>query len=168
MAVTIQDFSAQVIAKINTISLNWLDTTANEIAAKANRNVQLDGEAGQELRGSYRTETDLAQAKATIGSSKEEAFWEEYGTGSHADTVKNGGKKGRSDWWVWAPGWEPGSRPRYTEQEAKAYAADCQSRGIDAHASNGRDPSYTLEKSYINTKSAAIEELKSLLKRGLV
>lgn len=88
-------------------------------------------------------------------------------TGSHADTAKNGGIPGRPMWWVWAPEWETGSRPRYTESEAKAYAAWNQERGIDAHATNGRDPSYTLENAFIQTKPAVIAEFERLVREGL-
>ena len=60
MAVEFQDFSYQVKAKLTAASINALREAGFEVAAHANRNVKLDGDAGQSLRGSYRSAVDEA------------------------------------------------------------------------------------------------------------
>lgn len=166
MAVVFQDFSFQVKAQLNQTTLEWLEETASEIASQANRNVQLEDDAGRKLRGSYSYDVDSVQGEAVIGTPHEEGFWEEFGTGSYADTSKNGGIQGRPMWWVYVTNETPRTdNPIYrTEEEAKAVAASWREEGKDAHASNGRRPSYTLENAFTTTKPRAISSLEQKLK----
>lgn len=171
MAVQFQDFSYQVKAKLTAASIQALKEAGFEVAAHANRNVKLDGDAGQALRGSYRSVVDETAGVASIGTSREEGYWEEYGTGSHADTRKNGGKQGRQDWWVYNEG-EPYDGPESThyatEADAQSAAAYIHSRyGSTAIASNGREPSYTLENAFIQTKPDVVREFERLVMEGL-
>ena len=92
-------------------------------------------------------------------------------TGSHADTSKNGGKQGRKDWWVYNEG-EPYDGPESThyatEADAQSAAAYIHKAfGSNAIASNGRDPSYTLENAFTQTKPAVIAEFERLIREGL-
>ena len=171
MAVQFVDNSYQVKAKLTQAAINGLREAGFEVAAHANRNVQLDGDAGRALRGSYKSVVDESAGEATIGTTREEGFWEEYGTGSHADTRKNGGKQGRQDWWVYNEG-EPYDGPESTqyasEADAQSAAAYIRGRyGSNAIASNGRDPSYTLENAFIQTKPAVVAEFERLVREGL-
>lgn len=169
MAVTVQDFSVQVKARLNQLTINALTESGFEVAAHANSNVQLEDDAGQKLRGSYRSEVDASVGKATVGTSLEEGFWEEFGTGSHADTAKNGGIPGRPMWWVYVTNETPRTdNPVYrTEEEAKAVAASWRAEGKDAHATNGREPNYTLEKAFIAKKGAIVRNFERTLESGL-
>lgn len=171
MAVEFQDFSYQVKAKLTQAAINGLKEAGFEVASHANRHVQLDGDAGQALRGSYKSVVDEAAGQVTIGTSREEGYWEEFGTGSHADTSKNGGMQGRQDWWVYNEG-EPYDGPESThyatEADAQSAAAMIRSvYGSNAIASNGREPSYTLENAFIQTKPAVIAEFERLVREGL-
>lgn len=171
MAVQFQDFSYQVKAKLTSASINALREAGFEVASHANRHVKLDGDAGQALRGSYRSAVDEAAGHVEVGTSREEGYWEEFGTGSHADTAKNGGKPGRKDWWVYNEG-EPYDGPESThyatEADAQSAALYIRGRyGSNAIASNGRDPSYTLENAFIQTKPAVIAEFERLIREGL-
>lgn len=171
MAVQFQDFSYQVKAKLTAAAINGLREAGFEVAAHANRNVKLDGDAGQALRGSYRSVVNESAGEVQVGTSREEGYWEEFGTGSHADTSKNGGKQGRQDWWVYNEG-EPYDGPESThyatEADAQSAALYIRGRyGSNAIASNGRDPSYTLENAFIQTKPAVIAEFERLVREGL-
>lgn len=168
--IVFQDFSAQVKAAMKAEADAWLYTWSNEIASQAKRNCQMDGNVGVQLRGSYTTSVDTNAGEAKIGSTLEAAYWEEYGTGSHADTVKNGGKEGRKDWWVYVkdqPPRETESTHYQTEAEAQAVADSMRAEGFDAYATNGRDPNYTLEKAFISTKPRAKADMEARLQRGL-
>lgn len=171
MAVEFQDFSYQVKAKLTAASINALREAGFEVAAHANRNVKLDGDAGQSLRGSYRSAVDEAAGEVQIGTSKEEGYWEEFGTGAYADTSKNGGKQGRKDWWVYNEG-EPYDGPESThyptQADAQSAATYIRGRyGKNAIASNGRPPAYTLENAFTQTKPAVIAEFERLIREGL-
>lgn len=157
MAVEFQDFSIQVKAELNDTTKAWLHTWANEIASKAKDTVQMDGEQGVQLRKSYRADVDDGAGVAQIGTPLESGYWEEYGTGEYA--VHGDGRKG---WWVYKDGYQGSGGKVLTEQEAKAIAASDPS----LHASNGREPSYTLEKAFTAVKPKAIADLESKL-RGM-
>lgn len=168
--IVFQDFSAQVKAAMKAEADAWLYTWSNEIASQAKRNCKMDGNVGVQLRGSYTTSVDTIAGEARIGSTLEAAYWEEYGTGSHADTLKNGGKQGRKDWWVYVkdqPPRETESTHYSTEAEAQSVAASMCAQGFDAYATNGRDPNYTLEKAFITTKPRATADMETRLQRGL-
>lgn len=158
MAVTVQDFSVQVKTKMSQAVANALRESGAEVASHANSNVRMPYDAGQKLRGSYSYSVDAAGGRCTVGTPLEEGYWEEFGTGSHADTAKNGGVPGRPEWWVFIPNETPRTdNPVYrTEEEAKAIAASWREDGKDAHASNGNDPNYTLEKAF-TAKKATIQ-----------
>jgi hypothetical protein len=171
MAVQFINNSYQVKAKLTQAALQALNEAGFEVAAHANRHVQLDGDAGQVLRGSYRHVVDEGAGEVQIGTDREEGYWEEFGTGSHADTSKNGGKQGRKDWWVYNEG-EPYDGPESTHypNQAAAQSAATYIRaryGSNAIASNGRDPSYTLENAFTQTKPTVIAEFERLVREGL-
>lgn len=168
--IVFQDFSVQVKDAMKAEADAWLYTWSNEIASQARRNCQMDGNVGVQLRGSYTTSVDTTAGEAKIGSTLEAAYWEEYGTGSHADTVKNGGKQGRKDWWVYVKDQPPRDKESThykTEAEARAVADSMRSEGFDAYATNGRDPNYTLENAFIVTKPKAKADMETRLQRGL-
>lgn len=173
MPVEFRDFSFQVKAKINETTLNWLEETANEVASQAKRNTSTEGWTNGErtsLRDSYSYELNGSKGEAMVGSSLEQAYWEEFGTGSHADTSKNGGREGRKDWWVYIPGREkPANEPESThyqdETEARSAAAYIKRKyNKDAVATNGRKPNYTLEKAFKSVKPKAVAQLEKKLK----
>ena len=165
--IVLLDFSSQVKETMNDEAVAWLYTWSNEIASHAKRNCQMDGNVGVQLRGSYTTSVDTTSGEAQIVSTLESAYWEEYGTGSHADTLKNGGKQGRKDWWVYVKDQPPRlteSTHYQTEAEAEAVAASMRAEGFDAYATNGRDPNYTLENAFIATKPKAQADMEARLK----
>lgn len=155
MAVEFKDYSIEVKAALNDITKGWLHTWANEIASKARDNTQMDGEQGVQLRRSYRADVDEGAGSAKVGTPLESGYWEEYGTGEYA--VHGDGRKG---WWVYKDGYQGNGGKVLTEDEAKAIAASDPS----LHASNGRKPSYTLEKAFTATRPKAVADLENKLK----
>lgn len=168
---TYRDFSVTVKAALNDISIGWLDETAGEIVTHAVRNCKMatDGEReGRELRESYRYTMDEGKGEARIGSPRESAFWEEFGTGSYADQSANGGKQGRQGWWVYVKNGDKhspnGGQTYQTQQEAEEIAQFMRDDGLDAYATNGREPNYTLQKGFKRIMPRAEEELAERLK----
>ena len=155
MAVEFQDFSFEVKAEINEKSIAWLHKWANSIASHAKDNCKLDGEAGIELRKSYRAEFDDNKGEALIGTHLEQGYWEEFGTGEHA--VREPHRRG---WWVYKDGYEGKGGKVLTEAQAKAMAAG----DPTVHATNGREPSYTLENADKAKKKRAEAELEKIMK----
>lgn len=158
MAVKYEDFSLKVKAAINDTTIAWLHEWASEINSHAARHCQMD-DNGQ-LRGSYAHVVDENKGRAAIGTPLESGFWEEFGTGEHADTSKNGGKPGRKGWWVYSDEVKGNGGKTRTEAQAKAIAAS----DPKLHATNGREPNYTLEKAFTANRAKAEADLASKLK----
>lgn len=168
--VKFKDFSMEVKAALDKTTIAWLLETANEVTSHAQRNCVMEDDAGKRLKGSYANNVDKDKGIATIGTPLEEGYWEEFGTGSHADVHANGGKPGRPGWWVYVKGEKP--RPKASKQyrykdEAEAIAESMRAEGLDAYATNGRDPNYTLEKAFEANKSKSISRLNKLLKERM-
>lgn len=168
--VKFKDFSIEVAAALDETTIKWLLETANEVTAQAQRNCVMEDDAGKRLKGSYNNTVDEKEGTATVGTPLEEGYWEEFGTGSYADTTKNGGKKGRPGWWVYVKGQGPSiksSKEYRDKDEAQAIASSMKADGLDAYATNGRKPNYTLEKSFEAVKNPAIAQLKQKLKERM-
>ena len=168
--VDFKDFSMQVNAELNKTTIAWLLETANEVTSQAQRNCVMEDDAGKRLKGSYTNTVDKDKGVATVGTPLEEGYWEEFGTGSHADMGKNGGKPGRQGWWVYVKGQGPSAKVSHEyrdKDEAQAIADSMRAEGLDAYATNGRDPNYTLEKAFEATKNPSISRLKQLLKEKM-
>lgn len=155
MQIEFHDYSIQVKAKLNDETKKWLETWAQEIASQAKDNTQLDGDAGIELRKSYKA-VNSGAGEAKVGTPLEAGYWEEYGTGEYA--AHGDGRKG---WWVYKDGYTGNGGPVLTEAAAKARAA----RSSSLHATNGRKPAYTLEKSFTNAAPKAKADLEARLKK---
>lgn len=170
MAVEFQNNSMQVKQELENIAVAWLHTWGNEIAAQAKRNTSSEGWTNGErtaLRDSYDCVVDETKTVATVGTPLEQGYWEEFGTGEHADTSKNGGREGRKDWWVYVAGQEPSDKESThykTKEEAEAVAESMRADGFDAYATNGREPNYTLENAFIAVKPKAIRDLENKTK----
>lgn len=168
MSVKLEDYSIEVKEALNDAVKQWLHEASFEVQAHAQRNckMHLDGEEeGRRLRESYKNVVDEDKGEAIVGSARESVYWEEFGTGSHA---ANG--DGRKGWWVYVKNGETRSKTGQTYssfEEADAVAQSMQAQNIDAYATNGREPNYTLENAFKQTKAKAQRRLDQLLKEGM-
>lgn len=159
--VTLVDYSDMVKDMLQSEKAAWLHTWANEIAAQAARNCKMD-DKGQ-LRGSYSSYVDEQKGEATIGTPLEAGYWEEFGTGEHAVDRS----KSRSGWWVYVKGQASrgGGITYDDEEQAQAVAASMQDDGLDAYATNGRDPQHTLENAFKVTEPKMKADLLNRLNK---
>lgn len=166
MPVKLNDYSFEVKAALNDISKRWLHEAGFEVASHAQRNCKLDGQEGSKLRGSYKSIVDEGAGEAMVGSPLESVYWEEFGTGSHA--AHGDGRKG---WWVYIKNGETRSKTGQTygtQAEAEEAAEFLRKvKHLDAYATNGRDPSYTLETAFKTTMPKAKAMLEQMLKEGM-
>lgn len=166
MPVKLNDYSFEVKAALNDITKQWLHEASFEVQAHAQRNCKLDGQEGTKLRGSYKNVVDEDKGEALVGSPLESVYWEEFGTGSHA--AKGDGRKG---WWVYIKNGESRNKTgqTYASQAEAQEAADFlrEVKKLDAYATNGRDPSYTLENAFKQTMPKSERMLEQMLKEGM-
>lgn len=84
-----RDFSIQVKAAMNEAAIAFLHEAGGEVVAQTVRNSRVD--TGK-TAGSFQNVVDVGKYEATIGSSEENAIWEEFGTGEYA--LHGDGRKG--------------------------------------------------------------------------
>ena len=160
--VEFKDFSFNVKAALNDTTIAWLYEWANEITSHAQRNCKMEDDKGKQLKGSYKNKVNESKGEAQVGSQLESAYWEEWGTGEYA--AHGDGRKG---WWVFVKGQESkgGGKTYHTKEEAEEAAAYLRSaKKLDAYATNGRRPNYTLEKAFKENHQKAKADLERKLK----
>lgn len=174
--VKFEDYSIEIIGELNEATKAALHEIAGEIVSHAQRNASTEGWTSSErtqLRDSYAAnEENIDDGIVQVGTPLEQGFWEEFGTGSHAATGKNGGKPGRPGWWIYTPGHTSPSgkksRTYATEEEAEEMAEYIRKEyGKTAIVTNGREPSYTLENAYIANRAFAEKKTAEILKERL-
>lgn len=144
------DNSKQVSAAIEKAVRAALEEAGGEIEAQAKRNSR---SSTGDTKGSFRHEIDGDSVH--IGSSLENAVWEEFGTGTYAE---NGGKPG---YWVFVKGSGGGGRSNgrsYTLQEAKQVMAILRSQGLEAYYTNGKRGTRALTKAF-EAKKPIVEKI---------
>ena len=169
MPVKFIDHSITVKADLNDVTIAKLYEAANAVKSHAQRNCTMRSEDDGRLAGSYRADVDEDAGKAQIGTPMEEGFWEEFGTGSHADTKKNGGKPGRSGWWIYTPDSEGPEDYKSNVYSSKSEAEEMAAyiRKVHKHeavVTDGREPNYTLEKAFIENENKIQKRFEDGLK----
>lgn len=109
MSIVFKDYSKDVIKKMNTLGVAWLEEASGEIEAQTKQNTKVD--TGK-TKGSWQHTVNDDKLEAFVGSRYKNAVWEEYGTGIYA---LNG--NGRKTPWVYTPDGEHfyttvGKKPR--------------------------------------------------------
>lgn len=146
MAVTFRDNSDSVKAGLAAAVNAFLHEAGGEMVSQTVKNSRTD--TGQ-TKGSYRYELTAGDGESTvlIGSSLENAIWEEFGTGEYA--LQGNGRKG---YWVYVKGGSsrPGSgqTKSYTLAEAKRVVAFLRKKGLDAYYTKGKKPARPLYYAY--------------------
>ena len=130
--VIFEDFTIKVQGAIDDRINVALEECAGELEAGVKRNTRVD--TGN-TKNSWRHVVDTSKHEATVGSSLENAIWEEFGTGEHA--LGGDGRQG---------GW------RYQDAEG------------NWHYTRGKKPSRALYRAYIVLKSRLIKHIQETMK----
>lgn len=130
--IVFEDYSNKVIETMSDVISSALAEAAGEIVTQTQRNSRVDT---GETKGSFRYIVNEAKHEATIGSSKENAIWEEFGTGEYA--LKGNGRKG---------GW---------------YYKDKNGKG---HFTKGKPPTRAMFKAYAKLKPKIIKHFQEEFK----
>lgn len=84
--IVFENNSIQVMNVIKETAIAWLNEASGEIITQVTRNYDAAGRVDTgETKGSFSHKIDEEELKSTIGSDKENAIWEEYGTGIYAE-----------------------------------------------------------------------------------
>lgn len=124
--------TVQVKEAIGNNIIAVLEECAGELESQTKRNSRV--KTGK-TKNSFRHVVDENDLKATVGSSDENAIWEELGTGEYA--LKGNGRKG---------GW------KYVDEEGHG------------HFTHGKKPSRAMWNAYTTLKSKIINRIQNSLK----
>ena len=132
MAVEFKDFSIQVMDAMGDGINIVLEECAGLLESQVKRNSRVKS---SKTKNSFRHHVDDDSHVATIGSSEENAIWEEFGTGEHA--LNGDGRKG---------GWA------YQDEKG------------DWHFTHGKKPSRAFWKAYTSLKNKIIKHIQEFMK----
>lgn len=91
--VELRDYTIQVKNAMGDALRAFLEEAGGELEGKAAENTRVDTGS---LKGDWTYEVDQNGRKVTVGNPQENAIWEEFGTGEHAE-----GGDGRKGGWVY-------------------------------------------------------------------
>jgi len=134
MPVEFKDFSISVKSEMQDAAVKWLIEAAGELESQTKRNTRVD--TGK-TKGSWQYIVDEGKLEAVVGSTMENAIWEEFGTGEHA--LEGNGRKG---------GWF------YKDKEGNSVFT------------RGKKPNRALWNAF-NTKKAALIKRAEIIFRGM-
>ena len=158
------DFTVKVTEAMNDALIAALDEAAGELHAKTVRNSRQGYEYGDILATAlWEYELDADNLKASVGSKHEAGYWEEFGTGSHA---QNG--DGRKGWWVYiegGSGYEGKTNTYHTKEEAEKMAKYIKKEyGLTAIATDGIEPNTPLQRAFKSGKPVVERIFEAKLK----
>jgi len=162
--VEFEDFSVKVIDAMDEACIAFLHEAAAELMSQAKRKTKMGPKDGYDVKGSWKYEVDEGDKSAKVGNPLEASYWEELGTGEYALN-----KDGRKGWWVYVEGESnsPSRQPIRTKQEAEETAAYLRSKGLPAHATNGREPNRPLHNAFVENKAKIIRRAEQIIKGGM-
>lgn len=137
MSVEFHDFSIQVKAALESAGAQALEEAAGELEAQVKQNTAVD--TGQTKNSwTHRLRKSGSVHEAVIGSTMENAIWEEFGTGEYA--LNGNGRKG---------GW---------------YYVDERGKG---HFTHGKHPRRPFWKAYTALKNRLIKHIQDRIKGAM-
>lgn len=147
------DNRIKVEAALDDAIVAFLYESAGEIESQT-KDAQTRTDTGQ-TKGAWTHYVDEDKGEAVIGNPRENAIWEEYGTGEYA--LKGNGRKG--GWW--APVGPDGMSLKQASKFSKVKKD--KAGNIVAVFTYGKKPLRPLQKAFDKTKSKIIKRLGSIL-----
>ena len=134
-----------------------LEECACELESQVKRNSRVGIGNSAKTKNSFmhRVLRTSERYEATIGSSEENAIWEEFGTGEFA--LNRNGRKGA--WYVPVDGYV-GRKPTYNGKVVVVYGKE----GKKFYKTNGKKPSRAFWKAYTSLKSKIIKRIQEAMK----
>lgn len=154
MPVEFKDFSISVKSEMQDAAVKWLIEAAGELESQAKRNTRVD--TGQ-AKGTWRYVVDEGKLEARVGSEKENAIWEEFGTGEYA--LKGNGKK--TPWYVPVEGYTGKKKPTFNGKVIIVHGKN----GTDFYKTNGKKPNRALWRAFETSQEKIINQAKKIFGR---
>lgn len=149
-----EDNSIKVLEAIDKISQQWLEDATRILHRQVVQNTRVD--TGQ-TKGSWKRV--VSGNEGIVGSTSENAIWEEFGTGHYA--VNGDGRKGA--WYVPVEGYTGFKKPTFNGKVVVVYGKD----GKAFYKTNGKAPVRPLENAKNSTQGKIKKRLEQLVKETM-
>ena len=153
MGVEFKDYSVEVKEKLNDAIIAFLYEAGGEIQGKVIDNTE--GDSG-DTRKSWKYKVSESEGKVTIGSNSENAIWEEFGTGVHAE--KDNGRK--TPWYVPVEKVTGKKKPSYQGEVIIVHGKN----GQDFYKTDGKKPKRAFQRAFTSSKPVIKRMLENKLK----
>ena len=149
-----EDNSIKVMNALESVGKQWLEDATRILHRQVVQNTRVD--TGQ-TKGSWKKV--VTGDKGIVGSTSENAIWEEFGTGHYA--VNGDGRKGA--WYVPVDGYTGHKKPTFNGKVIVVYGKN----GKAYYKTNGKAPTRALENAKNSTEKKIQKRLETLLKEAM-
>lgn len=149
-----EDNSVKIIKALDEVGQQWLEDATRILHRQVVQNSRVD--TGQ-TKSSWKKIVE--DNEGIVGSTSENAIWEEFGTGHYA--VNGDGRKGA--WYVPVEGYLGHKKPTYNGKVIVVYGKN----GQAFYKTNGKKPNRALENAKNSTEKKMQNRLEQLIKEKL-
>ena len=149
-----EDNSVKIIKALDEVGQQWLEDATRILHRQVVQNSRVD--TGQ-TKSSWKKIVE--DNEGIVGSTSENAIWEEFGTGHYA--VNGDGRKGA--WYVPVEGYLGHKKPTYNGKVIVVYGKN----GQAFYKTNGKKPNRALENAKNSTEKKMQNRLEQLIKENL-
>ena len=149
-----EDNSVKILRALDEVGKQWLEDATRILHRQVVQNSRVD--TGQ-TKSSWKKIVE--DNEGIVGSTSENAIWEEFGTGHYA--VNGDGRKGA--WYVPVEGYLGHKKPTYNGKVIVVYGKN----GQAFYKTNGKKPNRALENAKNSTEKKMQNRLEQLIKEKL-
>lgn len=149
-----EDNSVKILRALDEVGQQWLEDATRILHRQVVKNSRVD--TGQ-TKSSWKKIVE--DKEGIVGSTSENAIWEEFGTGHYA--VNGDGRKGA--WYVPVEGYLGHKKPTYNGKVIVVYGKN----GQAFYKTNGKKPNRALENAKNSTEKKMQNRLEQLIKEKL-
>lgn len=149
-----EDNSIEVIKALDKVGEQWLEDATRILHRQVIQNTRVD--TGQ-TKSSWKKVVE--GNKGIVGSTSQNAIWEEFGTGHYA----LGGDGRKTPWYVPVNGYMGTKKPTYNGKVVIVYGKD----GTAFYKTNGKKPIRPLENAKNSTEKKIQKRLETLVKESM-
>lgn len=149
-----EDNSVKILRALDEVGQQWLEDATRILHRQVVQNSRVD--TGQ-TKSSWKKIVE--DNEGIVGSTSENAIWEEFGTGHYA--VNGDGRKGA--WYVPVEGYLGHKKPTYNGKVIVVYGKN----GQAFYKTNGKKPNRALENAKNSTEKKIQKRLEQLIKEKL-
>ena len=148
------DNSIEAIAALDSVERQWLDDATRILHRQVVQNSRVDT---GETKGSWKKRVE--GNKGIVGSTSQNAIWEEFGTGHYAV----GGDGRKTPWYVPVEGYLGHKKPTFNGKVVVVYGKG----GTAFYKTNGKKAERPLHNAKISSEKKIQKRLESLLKEAM-